>query len=58
MVSLFGEVGAWDELCYFIVELPEPSYNYFITYNEDIHNILDEFKSQPNWTTDCGVSCP
>ena len=26
--------------------------------NEDIHGILDEFKFQPDWTTDGGVSCP
>ena len=26
--------------------------------NEDIHNILNELKFQPDWTTDCGVSCP
>ena len=26
--------------------------------NEDIHNILSEFKFQLDWTTDCGVSCP
>ena len=25
---------------------------------EDIHNILNEFKFQLDWTTDCGVSCP
>ena len=26
--------------------------------NEDIHNILNEFKFQLDLTTDCGVSCP
>ena len=26
--------------------------------NEDIHNILDEFKFRPDRTTDYGVSCP
>ena len=25
--------------------------------NEDIHNILNEFKFQLDWTTDCGVGC-
>ena len=25
--------------------------------NLDMHNILDELKFQPDWTTDCGVSC-
>ena len=23
-----------------------------------MHNILDEFEFQPDWTTDCLVSCP
>ena len=26
--------------------------------NEDIHNVLNEFKFQLDWTTDCGVSWP
>ena len=26
--------------------------------NEDMHNILDEFKFRPDRTTDYGVSCP
>ena len=26
--------------------------------NEDIHNVLDEFNFQPDWTTDGGVSSP
>ena len=26
--------------------------------NEDMHNILDEFKFQPDWTTDYRVNCP
>ena len=26
--------------------------------NEDMHNILDEFKFRPDQTTDYGVSCP
>ena len=26
--------------------------------NEEIHNILNEFKFQLHWTTDCEVSCP
>ena len=26
--------------------------------NEEMHNILNEFKFQLHWTTDCEVSCP
>ena len=26
--------------------------------NEDIYCILDDFKFEPDWTTDCGVSYP
>ena len=29
-----------------------------LTGNEDMHNILDEFKFRPDRTTDYGVSCP
>ena len=29
-----------------------------LTGNEDMHNILDEFKFWPDQTTDYGVSCP
>ena len=25
---------------------------------DDMHESLDEFEFQPDWTTDCGVSCP
>ena len=31
---------------------------YKLACNEDMHNILNEFKFQLDWTTDCGVSCP
>ena len=30
----------------------------FLEGKEDSHNILDEFKIQPESTTDCMVSCP
>ena len=30
-------LGAWDGLRYFIVALPEPSYNYFVNYTKIIH---------------------
>ena len=26
--------------------------------NDDMHASLEEFEIQPDWTTDCGVSCP
>ena len=26
--------------------------------NNDMYEGLDEFEFWPNWTTDCGVSCP
>ena len=26
--------------------------------NEEIHNILNDFKFKLHWTTDCEVSCP
>ena len=29
-----------------------------IAGNDDMHESWDEFESQPDWTTDCGVSCP
>ena len=29
-----------------------------IAGNDDMHESLDEFEFQPDWTTACGVSCP
>ena len=29
-----------------------------IAGNDDMHESWDEFEFQPDWTTDCGVSCP
>ena len=26
--------------------------------NDDMHESFDEFEFRPDWTTDCGVSCP
>ena len=26
--------------------------------NDDMHESSDEFEFRPDWTTDCGVSCP
>ena len=34
------------------------SINFKLAGNEDMHNILDEFKFRPDGTTDYGVSCP
>ena len=31
---------------------------FIIAGNDDMHESLDEFEFQPDWTTDCGVSCP
>ena len=31
---------------------------FILTGKEDNHNISDKFELQPDWTTDCGVSCP
>ena len=31
---------------------------FILASNDDVHESLDEFEFQPDWTTDCGVSCP
>ena len=31
---------------------------FILAGNKDIHNISNEFEIQPDWTKDCGVSCP
>ena len=31
---------------------------FILAGNDDIHESSDEFKFRPDWTTDCGVSCP
>ena len=31
---------------------------FIIAGNDDMHESWDEFEFQPDWTTDCGVSCP
>ena len=30
---------------------------FILAGNEDMHKVLDEFDSRPDWTTDYGVSC-
>ena len=31
---------------------------FILAGNNDMHESLDKFKFWPDWTTDCGVSCP
>ena len=31
---------------------------FILAGNENIHNISHEFEIHPDWTKDCGVSCP
>ena len=31
---------------------------FILAGNNDMHESSDEFKLQPDWTTDCGVRCP
>ena len=40
------------------VSVPDHCLSFYFTGNEDMHNILDEFKFRPDRTTDYGVSCP
>ena len=54
---------ASEKLLYNVVSTLAPSFligfsSYLQIYNEDIHNISDEFEIRPDPTKDCGVSCP
>ena len=66
-------LGAWEGLCYFIVTLPEPSYNYNNVRNVVVtlapsfligsssflqFKCLNEFKFRPDPTSDYGTFCP
>ena len=31
---------------------------FILAGNDDMHECSDEFEFRPDWTTDCGVSCP
>ena len=31
---------------------------FILAGNDDMHESSDKFKFRPDWTTDCGVSCP
>ena len=31
---------------------------FILAGNDDMHERSKEFKFRPDWTTDCGVSCP
>ena len=31
---------------------------FILSGNDDMHESLDGFEFRPDWTTDCGVSCP
>ena len=31
---------------------------FILADNDDMHESSDKFKFRPDWTTDCGVSCP
>ena len=34
------------------------SISFYTAGNDNMHESLEEFKFRPDWTTDCGVSCP
>ena len=31
---------------------------FILAGNDDMHESSEEFEFRPDWTTDCGVSCP
>ena len=31
---------------------------FILAGNDDMHESSDDFEFRPDWTTDCGVSCP
>ena len=35
-----------------------PLFLFILAGNDDMHESSEEFKFRPDWTTDCGVSCP
>ena len=34
------------------------SISFYTACNDDMHESSEEFEFWPDWTTDCGVSCP
>ena len=57
----YGVIAALECLkncCFHFFSVAIDKILFKLACSEDIHNILNEFEFQPDWTTDCGVSSP
>ena len=59
---LTTELAALERLkdrCHHVISVDIDPIFFKLAGNKDMHNIMNEFPEfRPDWTTDCGVSCP
>ena len=58
LVSMVTDRVMTGKLCLHFFSAVFHPFLFIIAGNDDMHESLDEFVFQPDWTTDCGVSCP
>ena len=53
----FGQIGLCLKKVSPLFSAVHP-FLFILAGNDDMHQSSDEFEFRPEWTTDCGVSCP
>ena len=59
--ALTTELAALECLknrCHHVISVDIDPMFFKLAGNKDMHNIMNDFEFQPDWTTDFGVSCP
>ena len=58
LVSMVTDSLMMEKRCLHFFSAVFHSFLFILAGNDDMHENLDEFEFPPDWTTDCGVSCP
>ena len=58
LVSMVTDRVMLEKKCLHFFSAVFHPFLFILAGNDDMHQSSDEFEFRPEWTTDCGVSCP
>ena len=58
LVSMVTDRVMMEKRCLHFFSAVFHPFIFILADNDDMHESSDEFEFRPDWTTDCGVSCP
>ena len=58
LVSMVTDRVMMEKQCLHFYSAVFHAFLFILAGNDDIHESSEEFEFRPDWTNDCGVSCP